>query len=223
MALYSPEHWAALLVIAVATPLFVRAARRGSGRWMVLAGWVLLAISVAWGLWDLRPSVFDIQRSLPLQLSDLARLTTSLALITGDWRWIAPTYYWGLTLNVQSLLTPDLSYAVDPRLEYHMYWLLHGAVLIAPIALVWGRGHRPTWAWYRYTWLLSLGWMATTMLVNVATDSNYGYLNGTPPGRSLLDVMGPWPTYLAVGCGALGVVWAGMTWPWGRLRRSRSG
>ena len=39
------------------------------------------------------------------------------------------------------------------------------------------------------------------MLVNVATGSNYGYLNGTPPGPSLLDVMGPWPRYLFVGAG----------------------
>ena len=48
------------------------------------------------------------------------------------------------------------------------------------------------------------------------------YLNAHPPGRSLLDAMGPWPTYLGVGCGILAVTWAGMTWPWERLRRRRS-
>ena len=200
MAPYSPEHWAALMVIAVATPLLVRAVRgRDVDRWITIAGWVMLVVSVWWMGWDMRPTVFDVQRSLPLHLSDMARLTTSLALIT-----------------------PDLNYFNDPRLEYLMYWLLHAAVFIAPIVLVWGRGMRPTWTWYQVTWVFSLAWMAVTMLINVATGSNYGYLNAHPAGPSLLDAMGPWPTYLGVGCGILAVTWAGMTWPWGRLRRRRS-
>lgn len=225
MAPYSPEHWAALMVIAVATPLLVRAVQgrgRDVDRWITIAGWVMFAVSVWWMGWDMRPEIFDIQRSLPLHLSDMARLTTSLALITRKWWWAAPTYYWGLTLNVQSLLTPDLSYFVDPRLEYLMYWLLHAAVFIAPIVLVWGRGMRPTWAWYQVTWVFSLAWMAVTMLINVVTGSNYGYLNAHPPGRSLLDAMGPWPTYLGVGCGILAVTWAGMTWPWVRKSKRRA-
>jgi len=62
------------------------------------------------------------------------------------------------------------------------------------------------------------------MLVNVATGSNYGYLNGTPPGPSLLDVMGPWPRYLFVGAGLLVGGWAAaLTWPWVVLRKRRSG
>ena len=61
------------------------------------------------------------------------------------------------------------------------------------------------------------------MLVNVLTGSNYGYLNATPPGASLLDVMGPWPTYLLVAGSVLAVGWgAVMTWPWELLRKRRS-
>ena len=223
---YSPEHWAALLVIAVATPLLVRAVRgRGSDvdRWITVAGWAMLVVSVWWMSWDMRPGIFDVQRSLPLHLSDLARITTSLALITRRWWWVAPTYYWGLTLNAQSILTPDLRYFFNPTLECVMYWLLHAVVFIAPVVLVWGRGLRPTWSWFGVTWLFSLAWMAVTMLVNVLTGSNYGYLNATPPGASLLDVMGPWPTYLLVAGSVLAVGWgAVMTWPWELLRKRRS-
>jgi len=63
--------------------------------------------------------------------------------------------------------------------------------------------------------------MAVTMLINVATGSNYGYLNAHPAGPSLLDAMGPWPQYLLVAAGVLGVTWAGMTWPWEILRKRR--
>lgn len=134
---------------------------------------------------------------------------------------IAPTYYWGLTLNTQSILTPDLGYFIHPPLEFTMYWVLHIAVLAAPVVLVWGMGHRPRWSWLRVTAGWSAGWMGVTMLVNAVTDSNYGYLNGLPPGPSLLDHLGPWPWYLVTGLGLLGVVWAVvMTWPWERLSRA---
>ena len=74
MAPYSPEHWAALMVIAVATPLLVRAVRgRDVDRWITVAGWAMLVVSVWWMGWDMRPTVFDVQRSLPLHLSDMAR------------------------------------------------------------------------------------------------------------------------------------------------------
>ena len=216
MTPYGPEHWTALIVIGIAAPLLVLAARhRGADRWITGAGWLLLGVSVAWALWDMRPEVFDIRRSLPLHLSDVARLTASLALITRRWWWVAPTYYWGLTLNAQSLLTPDLNYVTHPRLEYVLYWLLHGAVLVTPLVFVWGRGLRPRWSWFHRTWLITGGWAAVTMLVNALTGANYGYLNGTPVGPSLLDAIGPWPVYLLVAGGVLAVGWAlVMTWPW---------
>lgn len=219
---YSVEHWAALATTVVVTAVLLTYVRRGGRkRQVTAAGWVLLLVSSAWALWDMHPALFDVQRSLPLQLSDLARLTASLALITRHPVFIAPTYYWGLTLNTQSILTPDLGYFVSPPLEYAMYWFLHIAVLAAPIVLVWGMGYRPRWSWLRVTAGWSAGWMGVTMLVNALTGSNYGYLNGLPPGPSLLDHLGPWPWYLVTGLGILGVVWAGvMTWPWERLSRA---
>ena len=112
---------------------------------------------------------------------------------------------------MQFLLTPDLSYFVDPRPSTSCTGSPRGG-LIAPIVLVWGERHAPTWT-YQVTWVFSLAWMAVTMLINVVTGSNYGYLNAHP--RALrFDAMGPWPTYLGVGCGILAVTWAGMTWPW---------
>ncbi len=54
------------------------------------------------------PGRFDPGLSLPIQLCDLAWLAAIHALLTRR-RWSAAlTSYWGLTLSIQPILTPDL-------------------------------------------------------------------------------------------------------------------
>jgi uncharacterized membrane protein YwaF len=42
-----------------------------------------------------------------------------------------PLTPWGLTLNPQALLTPDLSFDVAPALEFASYWVQHMLVMWA--------------------------------------------------------------------------------------------
>ena len=88
-----------------------------------------------------------------------------------------------------------------------------------PIYLTWGLGLRPSWRGYRAALAVTLGWAATTMLINIALGTNYGFLNRKPGGGSLLDVMGPWPWYLITELLAVAAVWAVITWPWTRRAR----
>lgn len=179
------------------------------------AGWALLFITTAWTSWDLMPRYFDPQVSFPLELSDWLRFITAYALITRSGWAISTAYYCGLTLNVQAILTPDCDYRSLPALEFSMYWFLHIAVLLGPILLVWGEGYRPTWKGFGTAYGITGIWALTAMSVNFLIGSNYGYLNGAPPGPSALDFMGPWPTYLFVGMALLAFIWAVlMTWPW---------
>jgi hypothetical integral membrane protein (TIGR02206 family) len=80
---------------------------------------------------------------------------------------------------------------------------------------------RPTWRSYRFAVIVTLVWAAFTFTFNAITGTNYGYLNRKPPTASLLDVLGPWPVYLLAEIALVLVVWALMTWPWERTRRSR--
>ena len=61
-------------------------------------------------LW-LVPPLFDVHQSLPLHLSDLLRLVSGYALWSRRPWAVALTYYWGLTLNPQALLTPEIGRA----------------------------------------------------------------------------------------------------------------
>lgn len=223
MPQYGAEHGSALLVIVLVSVLCILLARRSQDTAAVeraarTCGWALLVVSTVWTVWALLPMSWILQESLPFHFSDASRFLAAIALITRSGWSIAILYYWGLTLNLQSILTPDLNYLYFEALEYLMYWLLHGAVLIAPIVLVWGLGYRPTWRGYAAALAATGLWAGNAYVVNVLTGANYSYVSGGPKGSSLLDVLGEWPIYLLSVAGLMIVVWGLMTWPWERRR-----
>lgn len=224
MTLFGSEHATALACIAVGAILLVLIARRVRGtraecRVTCAAGWVLLVVAVGWLLWGMIPAHWTIEQSLPFHYSDVLRIVTAVALITRAGWAIAITYYWGLTLNLQSVLTPDLNYEQYPVLEFTVYWILHALVLWAPIVLVWGLGYRPTWRGFGVAYGAALGWAVVAMTVNAATGANYGYLSRPPAGFSVLDLLGGWPWYIGVEIAVVAVVWMLMTWPWSEPER----
>lgn len=224
MDAYGPEHLTMLALIAVVAVLSARWARRAPAervdRALRIAGWLLLVNATLWTLWGLMPWAWDLEESLPLHFSDALRFLLPIALITQA-RWaIVITYFWGLTLNMMSVLTPDLNYFVHVPLEFVQYWLAHGAGVVGPVVLIWGLGYRPTWRGYGLTYAATLGWALFAVIGNALTGANYGYLNRAPAGPSILDVMGPWPQYLLVEALVIAVAWALMTLPWTLRDRS---
>lgn len=224
MPMYGFEHITMLIAITVITALAIVWARNAgltdrSKRTLAIVGWLYLAVSVAWSLWDLLPANFTLDQSIPIHLSDVLRFIAAGALITRSPWLIAITYYWGLTINVQSLVTPDLNYITHPHAEFISYWLFHSLALIVPLVFIFGYGYRPTWRalWVGYFSLVA--WAAVTAVVNALTGANYGYLAHAPAGPSLLDVMGGWPLYLIVAAGLILAVWVLMTLPWIMLQR----
>lgn len=220
---YGAQHFAVLASIAVAAIVLVWAARRVSGtpvegRALTIAGWIMLAATIVWVVWNLVPSHWHIEKSLPLNLSDALRFITSFALITRSGWLIAICYYWGLTLNIQSILTPDLNYFHAPVFEFIMYWFFHGMALLTPIVLVWGFGYRPTWRGYGIAYASVLFWAGLAGIVNALTGANYLYLAHAPEIASALDLLGPWPWYILSEIILIAAVWALITWPWAGRR-----
>lgn len=164
------------------------------------------------------PDDFDLGTSLPIQICDLSWMVAMYALWTRRPRAVALLYFWGLTLTVQAIVTPSLGETFpDPR--WFMFWGMHLLTVWAAVHLVATAGG-PTWDGFRFTVGLTAIWAAAVMVFNAATDTNYGYLNEKPDTASLLDVLGPWPLYVVIEVGILIGVWALMTWPWVRARRT---
>src|SRR5699024_7273331 len=127
---------------------------------------------------------------------DATRFITGIALITRAGWAINICYYWGLTLNLQSIITPDLNYFDYPALEFAQYWFFHIAVFVVPIVFVWGLGYQPTWRGYRDAYTGAIIWAAIACTANAITGADYAYLNRGPAGASILDLLGPWPIYV---------------------------
>jgi len=222
---FSPQHYVVLLLFlagAVAVVLLGRAQRGDPGAGTFARGWaVAVAVcGLASQAYQLTPGDFALSTSLPLQLSDLAWMATAWALWTRDPVPTSLTYYWGLTLTVQAVVTPSLA-EVFPHPRFFAFWALHLLVVWAALYLSLGLGVAPTWSTYKVTVVVTVVWAVVVYAFNTAVGVNYGYLNRKPESASLLDLLGPWPVYVFVSLAILLSVWALMTWPWVAVRSRR--
>lgn len=222
---YGPSHWTVLAVTAVGAVALVALGRRGAAR---LAGpgakvlaVVLLALALSEHIWAFDPA--HITHTLPLHLSDLAPYVGAYALWTRRRGACALTYYWGITLSTQSLITPALVGPDFPSPRFLVFFASHVFVVWAAIFLTWGLRLPPDWRGYRFTVAVTACWAAATLAFNELAGTNYGFLNAKPETGSILDLLGPWPWYLVPEVALLLVVWALMTAPWQRHHPDRLG
>ena len=220
---YGTSHQVALAVLLAGIVVIVVFGRRHRGTPLAarlgrVFAVAVLAVTVPLQVLYFTPGYWDLQKTLPLQLCDLASMVAVYALWTRR-RWAAAvTYFWGLTLTSQAMLTPDLA-ADFPDPVFLLFWAMHLLVVWAAVYVVWGLGLAPTWRTYVVAVAVTAVWAVTVFTFNVVAGTNYGYLNGKPAARSALDLLGPWPWYVLAEIAIVAVFWALITWPWaGRAR-----
>jgi hypothetical integral membrane protein (TIGR02206 family) len=221
---YDTSHQVALGVLVVGAFVLVgvgRATREDPedrvGKGLAVA---MLLMTIPLQILYFTPSYWDLQKTLPIQLCDLGSFVSAYALWTHR-RWaVGLTYYWGLTLTTQAIITPDLA-AVFPHPLFILYWGMHLVVVWAAIYLTWGVGLAPSWHTYRTSLLITAAWAVTIFTFNVAVGTNYGFLNAKPNAASILDLLGEWPTYLLAEVVIVTAVWALATWPWVAMAKAR--
>ena len=219
---YDSSHVGALVVLLVGAVVLVVLGRRGRARdagdrlGKALAV-VMLAVTVPLQVLYFTPGYWNLDKTLPIQLCDLASLASAYALWTHRWWATGLTYFWGLTLTVQAIATPDLD-AAFPDPVFLLFWGMHIGTVWAAAYLTWGRGVRPTWRSYRFAVVVTAVWAVSVFCLNLALDTNYGFLNAKPAAATALDLLGPWPWYVLAEIAIIVAVWALLTWPWERSR-----
>jgi len=224
---YGTSHLAMVALLLVGAAVLVSVGHRTRGTstatWVArVLGLAILVFTLPLQILYFTPAYWSLQRTLPLQLCDLAWMVAVYALWSRR-RWAtALVYYWGLTLTTQAVLTPDLA-AQFPDPAFILFWGMHLLVVWAAIYLTWGLGIVPDWRSYRTAMAATGVWAASMFVLNLAVGTNFGYLNAKPSRASILDLLGPWPWYVLAEIAIVAVVWALLTWPWVALAGRRAG
>ena len=222
---YGASHLGALLVLLAGVVVLVVAGRRlrdrdpgdRLGKALAVA---LLATTLPLQVLYFTPDFWNPDKTLPIQLCDLASLVSAYALWTHRWWAVGLTYYWGLFLTTQAILTPDLDSGF-PDPIFLLFWGMHIGTVWAAAYLTWGRGVTPAWRTYRFAVAATATWAVAVFALNVELGTNYGFLNRKPGTATALDLLGPWPWYVVAEIAVVAGVWALATWPWTQSRRGR--
>lgn len=203
----SGEHLAALAVTAALCALLVAGARRGGAAFsrparMVL-GAVILAGFAAEQIAYAERGEWSARVNLPFQLSDAVTLVSVIALWRPRPLLVELVFYWAFAATLQALLTPDLRQAY-PDVLYFTYFTTHGGALAAACLLVLGERRVPRAGSAVRAFAVTVGFAVVAAVATLASGGNYLFLRRKPAGGSLLDVMGPWPVYIAAAA-ALGL------------------
>lgn len=192
---WSADHLAALAVTgAVATLLAARPWPAGLRRGLA----VLIAAAYATEqlTYALR-GTWSLAVNLPLHLTDAVTLVSVVALWRPRPALADLVYLWALSASLQAVLTPDLGRPF-PDVLFFTYFLTHSGAVAAACLLVLGprRPLRP--GAVPRVFALTVGFACLAALGTVLTGGNYMFLRRKPSSGSLLDLMGPWPVYIAV-------------------------
>jgi hypothetical integral membrane protein (TIGR02206 family) len=136
------------------------------------------------------------EKTLPLQLCDWAMVAIMVALLTGRERWLEVAYFWGIGGTAQAILTPDLKYAF-PDIRFLSFFIAHSGIVVGIAFVMILRGFRPhlNSVWRTFAW--SELYFVMTIVVDVLTGENYGYLLHKPEASSLLSLLSDYrPLYI---------------------------
>jgi hypothetical integral membrane protein (TIGR02206 family) len=199
---WSAEHAGAIAATVAVTVLLVAGARSRGFAWAVPVARALAILILAGFVCEHLTYVlrdrWTVEVNLPLHLTDAVTLASVAAL----WRprsalLVELVYFWALSASLQAVLTPDLGESFPDPL-FLTYFATHSGAIAAACLLVFGMGLRPraggAWRAFGATLAFAVLAAAGTLL----TGGNYMFLRRKPDDGSLLDLMGPWPIYIAV-------------------------
>jgi hypothetical integral membrane protein (TIGR02206 family) len=133
---------------------------------------------------------------LPLELCDASLFLIIIALFTLNKTVFDLAYYGALAGATMALLTPNLLEPF-PSFSTIQFFVDHGLIVAGVLYLVWSKQARPRSGSVLRAMLAVNLYAASVGAFDYFYKTDYMYLRAKPLNASLLDVLGPWPWYIA--------------------------
>ncbi|WP_019909878.1 YwaF family protein [Paenibacillus sp. HW567] len=201
--MFSPSHLIALSLVACFGLLlygarFTLRSHSGSRRFIRRLLVVILLLSEGTlQIWYISQDMWKKDASLPLELCGITLLLSIVMLLTRSRLLYSFLYFAGIGGAFIALITPNLVYPF-PHFRFLLFFIAHGAIILASLYMTWVEGYRPTWKSLFFTMLCLNIVAAAVYAADRILGSNYMFLAHKPSTFSVLDYFGPYPYYLLV-------------------------
>lgn len=222
--LFGPAHLAAMGAIGVGLASLRRlkdrpdAVRRRATKAIVAALW---GQEIGFHVWRAATGRWTIQEMLPVHVCSVAVWAGGVGALTGNRTLRDYGYYLGVAGASQAILTPDLAEYGPRNVQFAQFFLSHGLLVALGVQLIVNEGHRPTWTGAARTWGLLGAQAAAAHLINQRIGSNYMFVTRKLETASILDKLPPWPRYIPMLFGAVGVALGALTLPFAGVSARR--
>jgi hypothetical integral membrane protein (TIGR02206 family) len=158
---------------------------------------ILLVDEFFWHVWNYTNGVWSIKTTLPFHVCSILVFLSVVMLITKNYTLYEISYFLGLGAATQAILTPDLGIYSFPHFRYFQTFISHGSIVLATIYMTAVEGYRPQWkSLLRVVAMLSI-YAIFVGGINALLGSNYMFIAHKPETPSLIDLLAPWPFYIA--------------------------
>lgn len=180
-------------------------------------GLAVFALSV-WAIYNIawNRNGVDLRFGLPLHICDVGEVIAPLALLTQN-RWLRATlYFWAMALTSQAFIQPTLTYG-PASILFWCFWIAHTIILGYAIYDLAVLHFRPDWSDFRRAAIVSFGYLALILPVNIALGANYAYIGNPPPPAAIppfIIALGPWPGRIIIVMLLVALAFAIVLLPW---------
>ena len=200
-SLLGGQHIGAILFFIIIGYLLIRWGKRSSPvqqhRIGVVIAFVISISVLSYTAIKVFVGPFDIQKDLPLHLSNFLGLTIPIFAVLRKYWMYEILVFWVLAGTAQGVLTPDLDEGF-PHYRFLKYWLEHAGLVLFMIYASAVYRMRPTLKSIFKAFGAIQIYLVFIVGVNALIGSNYLFLMRKPEHTSLLDVLGDWPFYILV-------------------------
>ena len=194
---FGTAHLAAIALAVIVPVLLALLVRLGGRRVAAVVRWLfageLVAMYLLW-FWLLFEGV--VGNVLPMHLCDWAAIAAIATLIVPNQKSYELAYFWTFSGTLQATLTPELALGW-PDLRFVIFFGFHCGVIAAVLYMTLGMRLRPYLKSIPRVVAWTVFYGIAAGFVDWVTGANYGFLRAKPVNPSALDLLSPWPWYIA--------------------------